>query len=216
MAGLTGSYVNETTAVNLTALGAEDALSYNTAGTLQIVKTGGGALITVTPWDYGSGLPATTDGTGGGFQNRQMTTTDFTASNITNKASCNYMQSNNRGYKMVFPAGTGERTVKLYLGHYLEGGSTDLNLTCTLSDGSAGPYDPALSLNLNSDIDLTATIVYTAGAPAQTLTIDYYATSTTACFLGFRGAWISTAGGGASTTGRLVSGSLVNGMLIRN
>jgi hypothetical protein len=201
MAGLSGSYTNETGAVNLTALGAEDARTYNTAGNTQIRKIGGGALITVSAWNYGSNAPDTVDGTSGGFQNRQMTTTDFETSggvstNITNDGSCVYMQSNNQGWRITLPAGTGERTAKLYLGHYLEGGSTDLNLICTLSDASAGPYDPGLSLNLNSDIDLTATITYSANSDGQTLTIDYYCTGSTAAYLGFRGVHVSAAGGG--------------------
>lgn len=203
MAGLSGSYVNETTAVNLTSLGAEDAHSYNTAGTLDIRKTGGGSLITVDPWDWsggGAGSSTSWDGTGGGFQNRQVTTTDFTASNITNKASCNYVQGDDRGIRLVFPAGTGERTVKIYLGHYLEGASTDLKLICTLSDGSAGPLDIQPSENLAADRDLTATITYTAGSAGQTLLVEYYPINSTAAFIGYRGAWISTAGGGGGSS----------------
>lgn len=202
MAGLTGSYVNESTAVNLTSLGAEDAISYNTAGSAIIRKTGGGSLITVNPWDYTTppGSATTEDGTGGGFQNRQVTTTDFTASNITNKASCNYVQGDDRGYKVVFPAGTGERTAKLYLGHYIEGGSANLICIGTLSDGSVGPFDLTPTENLGADIDLTATFTYSAGSDGQTLTVDYYTVNSTANYIGFRGAHVSAAAGGGGSS----------------
>jgi hypothetical protein len=188
---LSASYTNEVLNLNLTTLGAEDAISYDAGGTL-IRKTGGGSLITVEPWDYGTGSATTLDGTGGfGGTGYQVTTTDFTASNITNKANASYAQGNNRGFKVTFPADAGVRTAKIYFVRAYNVGVT-ASISLTLSDGSATLGDIAIDANGGADTDSTISISFSAASAAESLVVDIRPTTSSTNFTGFRGAWVST------------------------
>lgn len=195
MAGLSGSYVNESSTVNLTALGAEDFLTFSTSSDVQIRKIGGGSLINCEFYNFNAGGNAGTDGSGGGFQNRPITTTDGTPLNLTNRTTCPYTTADQHGYRITVPAGLDERTVKLLLAHYWENGAVGSAHILGSISGSGAPSNLDLlpSLNLNTDIDLTATFTFTAGEPGQILTIDYYPSVNSPGYTGIRGIWLSAA-----------------------
>lgn len=206
MAGLAGSYVNQVLDLNLTSLGSEDFISF-TSGGVAIRKTGGGSLLTAERWDWGSDSSFGAGGnTGFGGTGYKVTTTDATASNITNKADCVYTQMDNTqacGWKVTAPAGLGERVIKLYFAHYLPSGQTEtLHLTASISgSGAPTPIDVSLSTNNGSDTDLTATITYTAGVAGQTITIGYYPSASATGgyrYMGIRGVWLGPAASSAT------------------
>lgn len=202
--GLSGSYTNETTAVNLTTLGSEDFIAISSTGTT-IRKTGGGSLITAVPWDFVSDASASANNDGAD-QDRQFTTTDATPSNITNDTGGQYTTSFNaaarNGWKITAPAGTGERVLKVYLGHFYTTGATgQLHLTASISGaGAPSSIDLLPSQNVNADTELTATITYTAGQAGQTITLEYRpdaeASDGLTRYLSFRAAWVGPAGSG--------------------
>jgi hypothetical protein len=188
---LSGSYANEVLNLNLTALGAEDAISYDAGGT-QIRKTGGGSLITVQPWNYTSNSAVALDGTAGfGSTGYQVTTTDFTASNITNKANASYVQTNNHGFKVTFPADVGVRTAKIYFVRAYNVGAVAA-ISLTLSDGSETHPDISLDDGGGADTDSTLSLSFSAASAGQSCVVDIRPTTSSTNFTGFRGAWVST------------------------
>jgi hypothetical protein len=202
---LSASYTNEVLNLNLTTLGAEDAISYDAGGT-QIRKTGGGSLITVQPWNYTSNSAVALDGTAGfGGTGYQVTTTDFTASNITNKANASYVQTNNHGFKVTFPADVGVRTARIYFVRAYNVGAVAA-ISLTLSDASASLSDISIDDGGGADTDSTLSISFSAASAGQSLVVDIRPTTSSTNFTGFRGAWVSTeAAGGTAVTDTLTT-----------
>jgi hypothetical protein len=73
-----------------------------------------------------------------------------------------------RGFELTLPAGTGERTVHMWVGLRLVGA----RLTATLSDGSAAAYSAVVS-NLAGKSGYQATVRYRAASNGQTLTLRW-------------------------------------------
>ena len=101
-----------------------------------------------------------------------------------------YIWANNAagtGYSFTAPADTTSRTLYIYLGGYVSGGT----LTATLSDNSATPYTVSFS-GASHYTELVA-ITYKAGSSGQKLTLNYTKTANVGALGGsvdLIGAWL--------------------------
>ena len=103
---------------------------------------------------------------------RALTWTDGTptaSATNNNGIYVNYLQN---GYSFTAPADTGTRTLSVYVGGWLSGGT----LTAHLSDFSAADFVDSTT-PANGQYDRNYTLTYKAASAGQTLTVSWIATS---------------------------------------
>lgn len=172
MAQLTGSSTSLTTTVNLTATGLTDWIKWESTAS-QIRKSGGGSLIS----NYS--LIAGTTGNNYGNDPRVLSWTDGipTASGSSTAGVYSTPATTGRGFTFTVPASTTLQTLVFYGGLYSGQGQ----LTCTLSDSSAGPLTlTSLLTSSNTAGDFNGTVQFQAGSASQTLTLSWALSTTLA------------------------------------
>lgn len=176
-------FVSQNTTLNITAQGYTDYALWNLgsgSGTTvapTIRKSGGGSLIgsmtrTVATLDGFTALLRATswsDGTptASGSNTNGLYNTLNSGGTTTNGADCSF----------TVPADTTTRECYFYIGAF----ASNVTLTCTLSDGSAGPTSDTSMVNGSTDgadtSDGVFKITYSAGSAGQTLTVRAVAAS---------------------------------------
>lgn len=154
--------------VDLTAQGASDWAhwGYGTAGDFDHKAAGNGQISNFSsvglnvPTQYGSGAISYrwSDGLNGNGRHPMVSATSTGI----------YVLGG--GFKISAPADTRVRRLRLYVGMYDASGQLD----ASLSDNSAATYSdhPYTSSN-NSPVDVEYVITYAAGAPGQTVTVQW-------------------------------------------
>jgi len=169
---LTGSHDSaDGLAVNLTAEGTTDWAEWGmTAATDFNHSLGGGGKIanatpinTTTVYGYGNAyMQAGNDGFSWADGTPTAATTSAQYSGI-------YVAGQTRGLETTVPAGTTQRTLKLYVGGYFAAGT----LTAHLSDGSAPDYVDSTLGSVSSSYAGVYTLVFRSTSPSATLTVRW-------------------------------------------
>lgn len=193
--------------VDLTTLGAADYALWTNSLTKNQSKAGGGGLISNASF---IGSP---DGDAGFTNSVTFSGTDGTPTTTFSTNVSYYVAGTaSAGFSFTVPAGTGTRTLKLYAG--VRDGSGRYRFT--LSDASASPVTQDFAYGGGGDGYNYVEVDFNADSAGQTLLVECYRVDNFG--LGFlKAAHISDEeSGGGGSTGRLINGNLVNGMLIRN
>lgn len=165
MAGITGSITNSSAGYTISTVCPVDwALAYGDPPSVGFVrKSGGGSTITIT--DGASSAYTTTD-----YYHPAAVT--WTGGDPVSSGTESWSFTSTNGARVVFPADTTERVVRIYWGTYYDGTSPAIDVTATLSDSSAGPWEPSNhSVPSGSDGAGYIEITYSAGSASQTLTV---------------------------------------------
>lgn len=165
MAGISGSITNSSAGYTISTVCPVDwALAYGDPPSVGFVrKSGGGSTITIT--DGASAAYTTTD-----YYHPAAVT--WTGGDPVSSGTESWSFTSTNGARVVFPADTTERVVRIYWGTYYDGTSPAIDVTATLSDASAGPWEPSNhSVPSSSDGAGYIEITYSAGSASQTLTV---------------------------------------------
>ncbi len=155
---LTGAVVSGTATVNLTAEGSSDWAHWSGYAH----KANGGTQI--------SNFSIVGAGTGRSYTNdlRTCTWSDGTPTTSGSNKNGVYISGIGNGFQITAPADATARTLKVYIGGWISGGT----LTAQLSDGSAANYVNS-SLSGTGQYDGVYTISYKAAAPGKQLIVRW-------------------------------------------
>jgi hypothetical protein len=121
--------------------------------------------------------------------------------NAPGNASGIYINGTGNGFSFTAPADLGPRRLTVHVGGWNSGGT----LTAHLSDGSALDYVD-VTTSVSSQYDRNYTLIYSAGNPAQTVTVSWVMTSGTGnvtlsgAALAVAGPSVTATAGGAQST----------------
>lgn len=202
--GVIGSLVSSlfaigtSTPINLTTQGGSDYWAYDATQTLPngLRKSGGLGLITVTEYDPDNVYPANqiSEPKSLAYQGSDgVPTSSFSVSDAFRMVS--FGTTNQAGFKISVPAGTGQRTIRLWLmGYSQNGAGNQVNLSASLSDSSAAVINVDFSLaNISSDNYIFAELTYNASSEGQTLDVIWKFNTDTAVRAVHIGAvWLSS------------------------
>jgi fibronectin type 3 domain-containing protein len=160
---LAGSVATSAATVDLTATGTADWAHWPG---YDHKSTGGSQLQTFTA--IGGTVQTYTN------DPRRLTWSDGTPAATGSSTSGVYINGINKGFRVIAPADTSTRTLKLYVGGWNSTGQ----LTAQLSDGSAVDYVDA-SRSGTGQYDAVYTLTYKAGAAGQSLKVQWVQASST-------------------------------------
>jgi len=161
---LTGSGTSASATANLTTEGASDWVHWGDNSLTR--KTGVTPQVSnYTLVGFGTALPYNNDP-------RALSWTDGTPTASATNSNGLYINSLQNGFSFTAPADTGTRTLSVYVGGWLSGGT----LTAHLSDWSAADFVDSTT-PANGQYDRNYTLTYKAASAGQTLTVSWVATS---------------------------------------
>lgn len=195
MGSVTATVSASSANVSLTALGGADFAIYNGDTSLATFhrKNGGGAVISVAEYDPNGSYSVDSES-----KSRTFSATDATPTASVSSGNCaravSFGSVNPVGFTITLPAGTGQRTAKLYVMAYNNNSSgLDAEVVCTLADGS-GNVTTNYTINAGADNFLVIDLTYTANS-TTTLSARFNlktASSSAIRAVHFGAAWVSS------------------------
>jgi hypothetical protein len=156
---LVGSGVASSATVNLTTTGTADWAHWNG---YDHKSSGGGKISNYTVVGSGSVLNYNNDP-------RTCTWSDGTPTTSGSNINGIYITGIGKGFQITAPADLSSRTLKVYVGGYISGGT----LTASLSDGSAADYVNSSFSSGSAQYDAVYTLTYKAASSNKLITVKW-------------------------------------------